>query len=389
MTEAELGRMETEFKQVQIKLGEGTNKMDWIKLMFGKTMDAGSSFYGGLETLGKIAAIKYAMEKQGMNEADAAAFANKWLFDYGLVTPSVRYASTAVVGAPFIRFQANAIPLMFEVMLTKPWRMVPYYALAYGFVEAFKDNHDLDEEQYKAALKALSEWLQEKAMGGLLPPNILPLPALDDQGRMQVYDLSYLMPWGMLSEVTGELWNAKFASAMQSVGFMGGPVADILAAIKTGQDSFTRRAITDDSKPFAEQFTDWLWYVINMSTPSMFHSEHGAFTRVVQTAMGELDPKTGRPKYTSFQASVKAIGQNIYPIDLVESRKINIKRMDWELGNLKSKWRRLLRGLIKSKRPREEIQEARTEFNERLAEKQKERRDYIVASKVPRSLRAS
>jgi hypothetical protein len=197
------------------------------------------------------------------------------------------------------------------------------------------------------------------------------------------------MPWGMLSEVTGELWNAKFASAMQSVGFMGGPVADILAAIKTGQDSFTRRAITDDSKPFAEQFTDWLWYVINMSTPSMFHSEHGAFTRVVQTAMGELDPKTGRPKYTSFQASVKAIGQNIYPIDLVESRKINIKRMDWELGNLKSKWRRLLRGLIKSKRPREEIQEARTEFNERLAEKQKERRDYIVASKVPRSLRAS
>jgi hypothetical protein len=387
MTEAELGRMETEFKQIQIKMGEGTNKMDWIKLMFGKTMDAGSTFYGGLETLGKIAAIKYAMEKQGMNEADAASFANKWLFDYGLVTPSVRYASTAVVGAPFIRFQANAIPLMFEVMLTKPWRMVPYYALAYGFVEAFKDNHDLDEEQYEAAKKALSDWLQEKAMGGLLPPNILPLPALDDQGRMQVYDLSYLMPWGMLSEVTGELWNKEFASAMQSVGFMGGPVADILAAFKTGQDSFTRRPITDDSKPFAEQFTDWLWYAINMSTPSMFHSEHGAFTRVVQTAMGELDPKTGRPKYTDFQATVKAIGQNIYPVDLVESRKINITRMDWEIGNLKSEWRRRLRGLKKSKK-KDDIPEARTEFNERLAEKLKERRDYVKASKVPRSLRA-
>ena len=389
MTEAELGRMETDFKQIQIKMGEGNNKMDWIKLMFGKTMDAGSSLYGGLETLGKIAAIKYAMEKQGMNEADAASFANKWLFDYGLVTPSVRYASTAVVGAPFIRFQANAIPLMFEVMLTKPWRMVPYYALAYGFVEAFKDNHDLDEEQYEAAKKALSDWLQEKAMGGLLPPNILPLPALDDQGRMQVYDLSYLMPWGMISEVSGELWNKEFASALQSVGLMGGPVADILAAFKTGQDSFTRRPITDDSKPFAEQFTDWLWYAINMSTPSMFHSEHGAFTRVVQTAMGDLDPKTGRPKYTTFQASVKAIGQNIYPVDLVESRKTNIRRLKWEIGNLKSDWRKLLRGLTKSKASKDDIQEARTEFNERLAEKLKERRDYVKASKVPRSLRAS
>ena len=49
-------------------------------------MEAGSSLYVGLETLGKIAAIKYAMEKQGMNEADAASFANKWLFDYGLVS---------------------------------------------------------------------------------------------------------------------------------------------------------------------------------------------------------------------------------------------------------------------------------------------------------------
>jgi len=103
--------------------------------------------------------------------------------------------------------------------------------------------------------------------------------------------------------------------------------------------------------------------------------------------MGELDPKTGRPKYTDFQAAVKAIGQNIYPVDLVESRKINIKRMDWEIGNLKSEWRRRLRGLKKSEK-KDEIPEARTEFNERLAEKLKERRDYVKASKVPRSLRA-
>ena len=388
MTEAELGRMETEFKEVQIKMGEGGNMLDWIQLMFGKTMDKGSKFYGGIETLGKIGAIKYAMEKQGMNEADAASFANKWLFDYGLVTPSIRYASTAIVGAPFIRFQANAIPLMFEVMLTKPWRMVPYYALAYGFVEAFKDNHDLDEEQYEAAKKSLSEWLQEKAMGGLLPPNILPLPALDDQGRWQIYDLSYLMPWGMISEVSGEVWNGEFASAMQSVGLMGGPVADLLAALKTGTDSFTRKPITDDLKPWSEQMGDWLWYAINMSTPSMLHSDHGAIPRLARTAMGELDPKTGRPKYTGTQATLRLIGQNIYPTDLVEQRKINIRRLTWEIGNLRADFRRQMRGLKKQKASLSDIQEARAEFKEREAKLLKERRDYIRASKVPRSLRA-
>ena len=34
MTEAELGRMETEFKEVQIKMGEGGNMLNWIQFHF-------------------------------------------------------------------------------------------------------------------------------------------------------------------------------------------------------------------------------------------------------------------------------------------------------------------------------------------------------------------
>ena len=225
-------------------------------------------------------------------------------------------------------------------------------------------------------------------MGGLLPPNILPLPALDDQGRWQIYDLSYLMPWGMISELSGEVWNGEFASAMQSVGLMGGPVADLLAALKTGTDSFTRRPITDDLKPWGEQMGDWLTYIMNMSTPSMFHTKHGAFTRVVETALGELDPKTGRPKYTDFQAYAKIVGQNIYPIDLVEQRETNIRRLTWDIGNLRADFRRKLRGLIKQKVPMSEIREAKAEFKKRETKMIKERRDYIEASKVPRTLQA-
>ena len=394
MSHAELGKLETDFKRIQRKMQEDKNPLLWLQGGIGAVMEKTSNIYGGIETLGKIGAIKYAMEKKGMNESEAAAFANKWLFDYGLVTPSVRYASTAVVGAPFIRFQSHAIPLMLEVALTKPWRFLPYYALGYGMVELFKNNHDLDEEDFKAIKLALPEWLQEKAITPsigsipLLPPNILPLPSKDAQGRWVIHDVSYLMPWGMMSEVAGEVSKGRCGDAMKSLGLMGGPLADALVVLKTGVDPFTRRPITDDTKDWTSQAADYIKYMMNMSTPSMFHSSHGAAVRAYASIVGNLDPKTGELKYEPWQALPRLFGQNLYATNLVEQRRTNMRRMKWEMGNLKAAWTRQLRGLMRSKAPREEIQEAREEYMELLKEKREELREYTKKSRVPASLRA-
>jgi hypothetical protein len=400
MSNAELGRMETDFLQIERNMTESGNPLTFLGTRVhggvAKVMDWSSNFYGGLETLGKIGAIKYAMEQKGMNESEAAAFANKWLFDYGLVTPSVRYASTAVVGAPFIRFQSHAIPLMLEVALTKPWRFAPYYALGYGMIELFKNSHDLDEEEYEAIKLALAPWLREKALNPkfpgtnipLLPPNILPIPYLDRQKRWQIHDASYLMPWGMMSEVAGETLKGQFSDAMKSLGLMGGPLADAMVVLKTGVDPFTRRPITDDTKPYAEQAGDYVKYIYNMSMPSMFHTSHGAVNRIWDSSMGNLDPKTGEMKYEPMQAWLRLFGQNVYPTNLVEQRRTNIRRLKWEMGNMKSAWSRRLRGLLRSKAPKEEITEARDEYRELLTEKQLEMRDYVRKSRVPQSLRA-
>jgi hypothetical protein len=400
MSSAELGRMESDFLQIERNMSESGNPLSFLGTRVhagvGKVMETTSNIYGGIETLGKIGAIKYAMEQKGMNESEAAAFANKWLFDYGLVTPSVRYASTAVVGAPFIRFQSHAIPLMLEVGLTKPWRFLPYYALGYGMIEMFKNSHDIDEEEYESIKKALAPWLQEKALNPklpgtnipLLPPNVLPIPYLDKQGRWQIHDVSYLMPWGMMTEVAGETLKGQFSDAMKSLGLMGGPLADAMVVIKTGVDPFTRRPITDDTKPYIDQVGDYIKYIYNMSMPSMFHTSHGAVNRIWDSAMGNLDPKTGELKYEPLQAWLRLGGQNIYPTNLVEQRRTNIRRMKWEMGNLKSAHKRRLRGLLKSKASKEEIAEAREEYREQLKERREEIIDYTKKSKVPRSLRS-
>jgi hypothetical protein len=389
MSDAELGRMEKEFADLQGKL-KGGGKHDFLgagKSALMKTYQGASDIYGSLETVGKMMAIKYAMEQKGMNEGDAAAFANKWLFDYGLVQPSVRYASTAVVGAPFVRFQSKVIPLMFEVALTKPWRLAPYYALGYGAAELFKNNHDIDEEELDAMKQSLAEWLRQKAINGIMPPNVIPLPALDDQGRWQIWDASYVMPWGMISEFSSEFIDGEFVNAMKTLGLMGGPLPDMLAVLKTGVDPFTQRPITDETKTATEQATDYLMYFTNMSTPSMFNMEHGVLRRLWDAYSGALDPKTGEMKYTKFQANMRIIGMNIYPTDLVEQRRSNIRRMKWELRNLQAAWTRKRRGLVKSGATREEIQESRDEYTQRRDKMREEFRQYKRASVVPQSLK--
>jgi len=196
------------------------------------------------------------------------------------------------------------------------------------------------------------------------------------------------MPWGMMSEVAGETWEGNFSDAAKSLGLMGGPLADAMVVLKSGVDPFTRRPITDDTKPYIEQAGDYVKYLYNMSMPSMFHTSHGAITRIWDSTMGNLDPKTGEMKYEPMQAWLRLFGQNVYPTNLVEQRRTNIRRMKWEMGNLKSAWSRRLRGLLRSKAPQEEITEARDEYKELLGEKQLEMRDYVRQSRVPQSLRA-
>ena len=205
---------------------------------------------------------------------------------------------------------------------------------------------------------------------------------------MQIYDISWVAPWGMLGEMASEVQNAQFVDAAKTLGLMGGPLPDMLAALKTGIDPFTRRPITDELKSNAEQIYDYLIYMTNLTTPSMLHTEYGAVSRAYDAITGKLDEKTGEPKFTGTQAALRLFGINIYPTDLVEQRKKNIRRMDWEISTVKAEWTRRRRGMRKSGASQEDIKEAREAYQEKNKEMTQVRRDYVRQSRVPQSLRA-
>ena len=380
----ELQRIEREFVDLQKRMKRDDkhplNFIGQIQGAFNWTRDKTGDFYGGIDTLGKVMMTKWARD-QGMKDAEAIALAEKWLFDYSLVKPSVRYLSTATLGAPFIRFTSFVAPLMLETMLTRPWRMAPYYALAWGLKEMFKNEEQIGEEELDGLKQSLADYLLEKSYDGIFPANVVPLPWRDDNGKVQFFDLSYLFPWGQFSEIGSELWNGQVVEAMKTLGMMGGPTVNIAAAITTGVDPFTRRKITNDLDTPTEQFADILWYTYNLAMPPMFHTEYGAGTRVYDNLMGNLT-KEGEEKFTSAQAWSRMAGLNVTPINPQESRAKKLRYKQSELLKLTRQRNKAIREATKMQKSASELREIRQEYDEKLKRRRDDLSEWIQKTSV-------
>jgi len=279
-------------------------------------------------------------------------------------------------------------------MLTKPWKFAPYYALTWGLAGMFKDNHDLDDEQYDALLETLPEYLREKAqitkIPGttipIIPQNVVALPWLDDNGKIQFQDLSYLFPWGMFSEVASEMSQGQFAGAIKTIGLMGGPAINITTALQTNTDPFTRRKIINQFDTPTEKAVSTLWYAWDLSSPPMLHSDFGALKRIYESWTG-AKTREGEVRFTPAQGSLRAVGQNITPIDPVRGRRKNLRFMQSRLAKLVAERNRRLRDMRGMDKSAEDIKDERASYKEKIDKLRKEIREYRTKSRVPQQFR--
>ena len=101
---------------------------------------------------------------------------------------------------------------------------------------------------------------------------------------------------------------------------------------------------------------------------------------------GELTPE-GEQRFTKAQALARLGGMNITPIDPVTSRRKSIRAMQSDILKLTRDRNRNIRERIKMKQSKEEINEARQEFNERIIERRKELGEFIKKTRVPEQLK--
>jgi len=394
----ELGRIEREFKDLQVRMKKGGDQTPlkiygMVSHVLGEGMDKVGDMYGFIDALGKTMMLKHQMENNNLTKEEGAALADKYLFDYSLVRPSTQYLRNTSL-APFITFQTKVFPILLETMLTKPWKFAPYYALTWGLAGMFKDNHDLDDEQYDALLETLPEYLREKAqitkIPGttipIIPQNVVALPWLDDNGKIQFQDLSYLFPWGMFSEVASEMSQGQFAGAIKTIGLMGGPAINITTALQTNTDPFTRREIINQFDTPTEKAVSTFWYAWNLSSPPMLHSDFGAVKRIYESWTG-AKTREGEVRFTPAQGSLRAVGQNITPIDPVRGRRNNLRFMQSRLAKLVAERNRRLRDMRGMDKSAEDIKDERASYKEKIDKLRNEIREYRTKSRVPQQFR--
>ena len=362
-----------------------------------------SDLYGGIDTLGKVMMMKYLHGdhqinpktgrsfnqgifgylplKEGKKPAweggerhytaeEAAAEAEKWLFDYSNPLPSVKYLRKSAFGAPFLSYPSFVAPLIIETALTRPWKFIPHILFGEAMILGFKSVYDISDEEYEAVIDESNDYIKKRAKGGYLdkvpdfvpiiggtpwiPRTIIPVfnpfskeKNLDENGRAQLLDIGYLQPYGMFSDIFRQLDPTKDtgiepAQALHTFGLLSSPLINISTTILTNRDPFTDREIYDEFATGTEKLGAWGHYLWNLSMPPMVHGftqrgegkGFGAFTRLWEHYFHTVT-KEGEAKHTQTQALWRAIGINITPIAPHEARGVNAQREVAKINRLK------------------------------------------------------
>lgn len=355
---------------------KGGLSLDLAKLWAGRVMDWTGDVYQLSEAVFKTAKIIDAMQRQKLGEADAALEAQKWLFDYSLVSPSVRYLRNAPVGAPFLTFYVKAIPRLAEVALTHPLRFAPYVAIPYVLAAMLASMTGTDDDDVEALKRALPQWLQDRG-------NAWILPAKDENGRWQALDVSYFMPWSMLTQFASAAARGDAGDALSTSGLLGGPLPDLIAAIKTNKDPFTQKPIANPADPAARQLGDIMLYAWRMAMPT-FITDIGAAGHLYRAVSGEDLDRYGEPKSTVAQAAARLFGANVYPINPEHTREQNIAKMQREISDTRRVMRQKMRDPNLDEAQRKALRE---EYVAEIRRRNERLRDYARESRVHPNLR--
>lgn len=334
--------------------------------------------YQAEEMFGKLIKLMYEMEN-GVPEKKAVAEAQKWLFDYSQVPPLVRWARNAPSGVPFLTFYYKALPRIAEAMVRRPWAFLPYIVLPKIMAAIVAEMYDVDDEDVKKLAKSMPSYMEDKG-------HALLWPYKDQYGRWRVIDFSYLLPWGMFTEMRNNVGDSEFGSLLNTSGLLGGPVADIASAVKTNIDPFSGKPIIDDRDPAPQQITALLTYMYDMFAPTWLTSK-GALKRIADAHAGTVNPKTGDMPLDTTDAWWRMLGINIYPFDPESSRERNIMYKGYEIKDVARRMREQMRMAVTSGATDKEMDKIEENYTSRINAMLDELSSYEEGSRVHPNLR--
>lgn len=172
---------------------KGSNLNKWMNVL-SKPFKKAGDVYQAEEQLAKLVKFMDVVQRGGTPK-QAAAEAQKWLFDYSKIPDFIKFAKH---GAPFITFTYKAIPRLAETLVNNPMKIYKYKALFNAWNQASRKTMGMSEKELQRTKDALPSW-SLKDIGGV-PTNLI-MPWKDKSGNAQMLNLEYMLPIGMAPEI--------------------------------------------------------------------------------------------------------------------------------------------------------------------------------------------
>ena len=307
LTSAELKKMEIVFQHMEKEgvwgILTGGQKM-WNKLS-----EFGGDLYQNIEILGKVAVIMdklsndtqraelnqiLSKEKTDLLSIEDIAVqeANRILFDYSEVSPTIRGLRSSFLGAPFITFQVKVLPELVKVLNdpSKYHRFIPYMMLI-GSAQALFGSLPFMEDDWDKMEELLPEFAKDNTM--------LFLPWKDSEGRWQAVDISYFFPWSWYTQMATKLSQGDFSKALIEGGVIG-PGWQLMTAITTNQDPWSGYRIVNENDPLSDRVFDRISYMNSMMMPPWLTRNGLVSVSSLGEAMVRLDPTEIEGKLFDF-----------------------------------------------------------------------------------------
>jgi hypothetical protein len=259
-----------------------------------------------LNTLAKRKLIRAAEEK-----------ANYALFDYSKVPPVIRWARHGY--SPFITFTYKAIPRLAKEFARKPWKAAKWMGGLYVLQKVFDEWSGDSPEEIEAERRVLPHYAQRDMLPG--QPSHLRLPIKGEDGRAKYFDLSFIVPWGDITEGVGDL---SFGS--RSI-MPNNPVWNLWRDFSANEDVFMEQPLSYKHDTGGEVLIKYMKHAWKAAAPGIL--DPASIIKMKRVMFGEKD-YMGR-KYSTAEALFDVfLGLKIRRFDYMEeaNRRFN------ELGEI-------------------------------------------------------
>jgi hypothetical protein len=317
------------------------------KNLFKKGYSKAGDIYQAEEQWFKLAKFISEREK-GTGIKDAAVEAEKWLFNYAKVTPFVKRIGQTV--APFATFTYKVLPRLAETITENPLKAYKYIALAKAFEGASEKTLGLDEKKSAELKEYLPEWLKGFGKYALL------MPFKDKAGRNEYLDLTYILPIGMVSNITekGGLG-----------GLISNPLLSMYREITSNKQMINGKPIWEDTDTRGEitgKITDYIYRQVmpSLAPPIPKVTKGGYSWQKLQSAIEGRPDYFGRERNIPLSIADVLGGVKVNPVDLKQQKQFKTRATRNTIEDLRFKARSIMRNQsLKPEERRREVEKIR------------------------------